>query len=503
MRSTERIAGKKTLYTLMGAALIFLLWAAAGWMFGADIIPPPWLTVYDAFFLLTQPTSWLQLAITVIRVIAGFVLALVVGTVAGVATARKEVEALLGPAVLLLQGVPPILWTIPLILVLGISRLTPVLVIALICLPLVTLNVSEGTKSVSRSLREMLSVFAPGFFPRLRELILPHLKPFFAASIRLGLTLGIKASVVAEYFSANDGIGFQIQAAYQAFQVRRLFAWALLLVLLIVLFDRILSLAVGAMRSRQFVRPVKPREALSPAGLRELHELQEPPEQRRLRPLRRDGVDGSAAGAVEVEGVSFGYPGAEPLLEECSFSVAPGRIAVISGDSGTGKTTLLKLIASLLLPASGRILKPEGVGFVFQDDRFLPWRSNLANVSLSLRYRGVDRSRATGISASLLKEVGLQGRELAAPEQLSGGMRKRLALARCFAALPEVVLMDEPFSGLHRSARTALWSKLGELLHRRPAAAIIVTHYPEEVPEQLRCTFYTLTGNPARLHESG
>lgn len=490
MRNTKGVGSNKALYTLLGAALIVLLWAAAGWAFGADIIPPPWLTVYDTLSLLLRPSSWLQLAITVARVIAGFVLALVVGTVAGVATARREVEALLSPAVLLLQGVPPILWTIPLILILGFSRLTPVLVIALICLPLVTLNVSEGTKSVSRSLREMLSVFAPGFLPRLRELILPHLKPFFAAALRLGLTLGIKASVVAEYFSANDGIGFQIQAAYQAFQVRRLFAWALMLVLLIVLFDRILSASVQALQKVRPGGPARLPEAFSPMELQRLQQLQE---------QKRVGFAGSRPAAVEVEGVSFGYPGAEPVLEECTFSVAPGQIAVISGDSGVGKSTLLKLIASLLVPDSGRILRPEGVGFVFQDDRFLPWRSILANVSLTLRHRGIPRHRASRISASLLKEVGLGGRELAAPEELSGGMKKRLALARCFAAAPEVVLMDEPFSGLHRSARAALWSKLGELLRLRTAATIIVTHYPEEVPDQLRCIFFTLTGNPARL----
>jgi NitT/TauT family transport system ATP-binding protein len=143
--------------------------------------------------------------------------------------------------------------------------------------------------------------------------------------------------------------------------------------------------------------------------------------------------------------------------------------------------------------------RPSRLGFVFQDDRFLPWKTNIGNAALPLVYDRVDRHGALCFASFMMEEVGLKGKQLSFPAELSGGMKKRLAFARCFAAVPEAVLMDEPFSGLHRAGRAAQWRKFADLFARRPAAAIIVTHYPEEVPAELPCSFYTLSGTPARL----
>jgi len=150
------------------------------------------------YSLLGAGSTWLQILVTLGRVGAGFLLAFLSAALLGLLSGgSRRLETLFNPLVLLLQGIPPLLWAIPLIL-----------------------------------------VFAPGLYPRLRELVLPHLRPFLASSLRLGIVLGIKASVIGEYFGANDGIGFQIQAAFQSMLVRKLFAWGVLLVLLIVLADR-------------------------------------------------------------------------------------------------------------------------------------------------------------------------------------------------------------------------------------------------------------------------
>ena len=481
--SFSRLLSRTRLFGFLGVVLILMVWIAAASALGTDIIPHPWTTVADTVRLLLQPASWAHFAITMARVLGGFACALVAGTFLGLASARRELETLLKPAILLIQGIPPILWTIPLILVLGFSQLTPILVIALICLPLVFLNVSEGTRSVPKELSEMLAVFSPGLLPRLRELVIPYLRPFFASALRLGLTLGIKASVVAEYFSANNGIGFQVQAAYHAFQVRRLFAWTLLLVLLILVFDRLLSRITTAARAARHKVPSTVLESCQPGEISDL----------RGRFTRKtSGVE------LELREVSFSYEG-HRILDRCTLTVRPGTIAVISGDSGTGKTTLLKLTASILAPESGSVGRPSRIGFVFQDDRFLPWRTNVGNVSVPLVYDRIDRHSALCFSSFMMAEVGLRGRQLSFPEELSGGMKKRLALARCFAAMPEAILLDEPFSGLHRAARASLWGKFADLFDRHPAAVIIVTHYPEEVPDGLPCSFYTLSGAPARL----
>lgn len=85
------------------------------------------------------------------------------------------------------------------------------------------------------------------------------------------------------------------------------------------------------------------------------------------------------------------------------------------------------------------------------------------------------------------------------PAELSGGMKKRAALARCFARDPDAVLLDEPFSGLHAEARRGLWKAFLQFHARRPIPAIVVTHYPEELSAQADCTLRTLAGRPARL----
>jgi ABC-type nitrate/sulfonate/bicarbonate transport system ATPase subunit len=202
---------------------------------------------------------------------------------------------------------------------------------------------------------------------------------------------------------------------------------------------------------------------------------------------------------IRVEHVSFGYDRNTIILEEIDLSVGPNEIAVISGDSGTGKSTLLNIIASLVQPMSGSVAGAENLGFIFQDDRFLPWRNNVWNVALPLIYQGYDRRSARSFARYMLQEVGLEGVETAYPEELSGGMKKRLAFARCFARLPGSILMDEPFTGLHKEARKTLWEKFFALLHLHPVPVVIVTHFPEEIAVTEQCRFYTLSGHPARL----
>jgi NitT/TauT family transport system ATP-binding protein len=179
--------------------------------------------------------------------------------------------------------------------------------------------------------------------------------------------------------------------------------------------------------------------------------------------------------------------------------VKPGEIAVVTGESGVGKTTMLKLAASLLKPATGTVAAPARIGYVFQDDRLLPWRTVAENTALPLFYQGFPGKSALCFAASLLKEAGLSGEEGKKPDELSGGMKKRAALARCFARLPDAILMDEPFSGLHARARSLLWKMFLRLHSLHPVPALIVTHYPEEISSQARCRVYTLKGSPARI----
>ncbi len=468
---------------LLGSLLLLALWTAASFLAGSFIVPTPWRTLLEAGSLLVQAHTWKQILITFLRVGAGFTAALISGAAVGLISGIKPgAEAVFRPLVILLQGVPPLLWAIPLILVLGAGHLSPILVIALICFPLVALNVDEGVKSRPRSLEQMLQVFAPGFRARLRELIVPHLRPFLGAAVKLGVVLGIKASVIGEYFGANNGIGFQIQAAYQSLQVRRLFAWGLLLILLILAANQLLAGLEQALAGRS-----RRLERFDPgAANRETQER-----------LRNILASRSQAG-IFLKDVCFAYPGESLLLDRIDLAVGPEEVAVISGDSGVGKTTLLNVTSGLLAPLSGQVERPQRLGLVFQDDRLLPWRSNAWNVAVPLIYSGTSVTDSLSFARFLILEAGLAGLEAGFPDELSGGMKKRLGFARCFSRFPEAILLDEPFAGLDAEARRQLWRKFLDLLsiHRRPA--LIVTHFPEEVPDGADCTFYTLAASDRR-----
>jgi len=264
-------------------------------------------------------------------------------------------------------------------------------------------------------------------------------------------------------------------------RIRSLFSWALILILVILAFTYLMPqvrLLRRLVPGRAGGRGLAHASSIAPA---------------------RPPAPSAGPGRIVLRGVSFSWKGKEKLLEDVSLTATRKSIVLISGDSGIGKTTLLRLAASLLSPSEGMIERPARIGFVFQDDRLLPWRSIEDNVALPIRYQGRPRRAALEDARRLLADVGLAGQERRMPSELSGGMKKRAALARCFARDPEGVLLDEPFSGLHAEARRGLWKTFLKFHARRPIPAIVVTHYPEELSAEADCRLCALAGRPARL----
>ncbi|WP_322104666.1 ABC transporter ATP-binding protein [Paraburkholderia sp. J41] len=171
-----------------------------------------------------------------------------------------------------------------------------------------------------------------------------------------------------------------------------------------------------------------------------------------------------------------------------TLHVAPGEFVSVVGPTGCGKSTLLNVGAGLLPPSSGTVSvfgEPlQGLnrraGYMFQADALMPWRSALDNVSAGLAFRGVAAAQARKQAEEWLKRVGLGGFGDRYPHQLSGGMRKRVAMAQTLILDPDIILMDEPFSALDIQTRQLMENELLALWAARKKAVLFITHDLDE-----------------------
>jgi ABC-type nitrate/sulfonate/bicarbonate transport system ATPase subunit len=166
-------------------------------------------------------------------------------------------------------------------------------------------------------------------------------------------------------------------------------------------------------------------------------------------------------------------------LEDVSLTVGDGEVLALVGPSGCGKSTLLELLAGLQVPDAGRVLA-EPAAYMPQRDLLLPWRSALANAALALECAGFRKADARVAAQPLFERFGLAGFERALPQELSGGMRQRVALARTFLAGRPLLLLDEPFASLDQITRGSLQEWLADALRDEPRTVVLVTHDVQE-----------------------
>jgi NitT/TauT family transport system ATP-binding protein len=175
-------------------------------------------------------------------------------------------------------------------------------------------------------------------------------------------------------------------------------------------------------------------------------------------------------------------------IRDINMAVAPGEFVAVVGPTGSGKSTTLGLISGLERPSEGSVKvmgKPvQGIdpriGYVFQADAVFPWKNVLNNVATGPRFRGQPKAQALERARDWIARVGLSGFEDRYPHQLSGGMRKRVALAQTFINEPQILLMDEPFSALDVQTRTMMEDELLQLWSAYSASVVFVTHDLEE-----------------------
>ncbi len=173
-----------------------------------------------------------------------------------------------------------------------------------------------------------------------------------------------------------------------------------------------------------------------------------------------------------------------PVLVDVSLEVVQGEFLAIVGPSGCGKSTLLNIIAGLFPPTAGHVMVDGApvqrinprIGYMFARDALLPWRTALANVAFGLELRSIPKEQQQSRARELLHLVGLGGFEHTYRDQLSQGMRQRVALARTLATDPDILLMDEPFGALDAQTKLVVEEEFLRIWERDRKTVVFVTH---------------------------
>ena len=212
-----------------------------------------------------------------------------------------------------------------------------------------------------------------------------------------------------------------------------------------------------------------------------------------------------AVRSIRVEALAHRYGRAQPVLDDVSFSVGKGEIVAVVGRSGGGKSTLLQLIAGFARPTTGRVFVAEkpvaaptpACVLMFQEPSLYPWMTVAQNIAIGLDFAGRGRQAQARV-AELLKLVQLEEWAGSNVQRLSGGQQQRVAFARSLAPEPEVLLLDEPFSGLDPLTRVALQYEVREIARRIGLTVVIVSHDFDEAIT-LADRVLVLAGRPGRI----
>ncbi len=226
---------------------------------------------------------------------------------------------------------------------------------------------------------------------------------------------------------------------------------------------------------------------------------------------RADSVRAVSA-KLAVRGLTHRYSMGTPpteltVLSRIDLEIARGEFVCIIGESGCGKSTLLRMMAGLLMPSEGEVLhdgtRVRGVrhelGFVFQQDAVFPWLTVEKNVAYGPKSRGVPKAERERLVAHWCEAVGLTAFRKAFPKQLSGGMRKRVDLARAYANSPDVLLMDEPFAALDVQTKAEMQDAVLDLWKSTGKTVVFVTHDLDEAVF-LSDVVVVLSSRPGRVH---
>lgn len=440
--------------TVFRRILILIFWFVI-WQILAMVVDNPILmvtpqVVFGRFWeLLGQTMFWQTLGSSLLRISAGFVSGLLTAALlAGISSRYSVAEQVLRPFMNLLKTIPVASFVVLLLIWWGASVLA-VAISFLVVLPNIYINALEGIKAADRRLLEMAKVFHMPVKNRFLYIYRPAFRPFLESGMKISLGMCWKSGVAAEVIGMPEySIGGQIYLSKIYIDTAGVLAWTAAIVLLSLCFERLVLWLTniffewnpsveGNGKGRKYITAESDLDA------------------------DRHGNPRS----VILKHVNKAY-GENHVLQDISVTYEKGRTYYLTSPSGSGKTTLLRLLCGLEQQDSGIIQGEKSYSMVFQEDRLCEDYTALQNVMM------VTGEYACAVHAL---ECLLDQEALKKPcRQLSGGMRRRVALIRAMEAASGMVLLDEPFTGMDAHTRQQAEAYIKERQNGR--TVIIATH---------------------------
>ena len=406
--------------------LVILFWLAVWYALAICVDNPVLLVTPDSVFvrlvaLAKTAAFWKTVIASLFRISTGFVMGASVAFLCAVLAYRcRMAEEILRPFIHLIKAVPVVSFVV-LFLVWWGSSVLGAAISFLVVLPNVYINVLEGLKNTDRELLEMAEVFKVTKWNRFFYIYRPALRPFVESAFRLSIGMSWKSGVAAEVIGTPaHSVGGQIYFSKIYLDTEGVLAWTAVTILASLLMERLVLWLL------QYGFDLARRQKTD----------------KRKQDNKRPDKE-MPAGKIVLSGVNKSF-GEKKVLVNVSTTYEPGKTYYLTSPSGSGKTTLLRILAGLEAVDSGSVSCPR-CSMVFQENRLCGEYSALQNVTLVTE----DGKRAKEALTFLL------GREniYEACDRLSGGMKRRVALVRAMEADAEVVLLDEPFTGMDAETR--------------------------------------------------
>ena len=420
------------------------------------ILPSPLEAFKSLGFLIITKDFYFNVAATFQRCILGIGLSFVVGVITSILSYRHSLfRQLVSFPVNFLKSTP-VMAVIIYALLLLTSNNVPVFVCFLMCFPVVHINLLSGLDSISNEHLEMAHIFNLSPKVQFRWIYLPSIEPEIKASLNLIAGLSWKSVVAAEVLSVPKfSMGYNLLNAKVYFETAELFAWIIAIVGLAYAFEQVIHFLLGKIQWKEY-----PGSKIM----------------KRAEGMVIDFEDPSSCICVQGMDKCFGK---KQVFSDYNITIEPGQITAVMGPSGKGKTTLLRIIAGLEEADKGKIdLGCERVSYLFQEDRLLPWLNLYDNLAIVLKGK-VEFSKADPMIREVLERMELSEDIDKLPQQLSGGMNRRLSMARAFIYPAGLLLLDEPFKGLDEALKNRIIDESWEY-YTKDKTVLMVTHSPED-----------------------